>query len=435
VKALLIEGSRALNGSVKISGSKNSSLPVMAASILAEKPNIIEDVPSLLDIHTMIKILTRLGAEVNYNKSNLYLDGSKISNFEAPHHLVNKMRASFLIVGPMLARHGRVKISLPGGCAIGDRPIDLHCKGLSLLGAEFTLGDGYVEASACGLKGNRVYLDYPSVGATENIMMAAVLAEGITVIENAALEPEVVDLSNLLALMGANISGAGSTRIKIEGVTRLRGVTYKVIPDRIEAGTYMIAAAMCGEKVQVKNVLTEHLKPLTSKLKEAGVELLEENPEEITVAAPRKLKAVDLKTMPYPGFPTDLQPQFTSLLSIAGGVGLITETIFENRFRHVEELLKMGADIKIKENTLVVRGQKKLRGGKVRAADLRGGASLVLAGLAAEGITEIRGVEHLDRGYQELDHKLVQLGGVVRRVQLKGRDRKKVPDIAGGQEV
>ena len=423
MEVLVIEGGKTLQGEVKISGSKNASLPLMAASLLTEEPVILEDVPNLLDVKIMMEILAELGVKVDYKRGMLKLDSSSLNSTIAPHRLVNKMRASFLVVGPLLGRCGRVKISLPGGCAIGRRPVDLHWKGMAALGGDFTLGRGDVEATCQRFKGTRIYLDYPSVGATENLMMAATLAEGETLLENAALDPEVVDLANLLNRMGGRISGAGTGTIKIQGVDFLQGATFKVIPDRIEAGTYMIAGAMCGNELKLKNVLMEHVKPLAAKLQEAGALVEEEEDCVISISSPTRLQSVDLKTLPYPGFPTDLQPQFTSLLSTARGAGLITETVFDNRFRHVEELLRMGADIKVEDNKLVVRGKESLKGSKVKVSDLRGGAALVLAGLAAEGVTEIRGVHHLDRGYAGLEQKIRQLGGKVHRVNYKEKFR------------
>jgi len=414
-ESLIIEGKCSLKGNVRISGSKNAALPLMAASLLTEKPVYLSEVPDLLDVRTMRQIIGELGARVSHQKGKVYLEGGTVNHYTAPHYLVSKMRASFLILGPLLGRFGKARISLPGGCAIGQRPVDLHWKGLAALGAEFTLGDGYLEATCQRLTGNRIYLDYPSVGATENIMMAATLARGVTTIENAALEPEVVDLANLLTSMGANISGAGTNTIKIRGVGFLGGTSHTVIPDRIEAGTFMIASAMAGNKVKINNVLLDHLKSLTAKLEEAGVEIVETSPGEVEITNAGAIKAVNVKTMPYPGFPTDLQPQFVSFLSMARGVGLITETVFENRFRHAEELTRLGADLKVEGSSLVIRGREKLQGTSVKAGDLRGAAALVLAGLKAEGITVVQDIHHLDRGYESMDQKLLQMGGNISR--------------------
>ncbi len=412
------EGKPPLQGTVNISGSKNATLPLMAASLLTDAPVQLIDVPDLLDVRIMKKIIINLGARINYQEGNLYLDSSTVNSYSASYRLVTRMRASFLILGPLLARFGKARISMPGGCAIGQRPVDLHWKGLATMGTEFTLGNGYLEASCRQLIGNRIYLDYPSVGATENIMMAATQAQGTTVIENAALEPEIVDLANLLISMGAKVSGAGTPTVKIQGVDKLHGTSHKVIPDRIEAGTYMIAAAMAGKGVKINNILLDHLKPLTAKLGEAGVAVLETSPGEVKILppeSPQRIKAVNVKTMPYPGFPTDLQPQFSTLLTLAEGVSLITETVFENRFRHAEAISRLGADMKIEGNNLVVRGKPRLRGSRVKATDLRGAAALVLAGLAAEGKTEVQDIYHLDRGYEAVDLKLSGLGAKITR--------------------
>jgi len=417
-ESLSIEGKRLLQGTVNISGSKNATLPLMAASLLTDAPVQLIDVPDLLDVRIMKKIIINLGARINHQEGKLYLDSSTVNSYSASYRLVTRMRASFLILGPLLARFGKARISMPGGCAIGQRPVDLHWKGLASMGTEFTLGNGYLEASCRQLVGNRIYLDYPSVGATENIMMAATQAHGTTVIENAALEPEIVDLANLLISMGAKVSGAGTPTVKIQGVDKLHGTSHKVIPDRIEAGTYMIAAAMAGKGVKINNILLDHLKPLTAKLGEAGVTVLETSPGGVKILppeSPQRIKAVNVKTMPYPGFPTDLQPQFSTLLTLAEGVSLITETVFENRFRHAEAISRLGADMKIEGNNLVVRGKPRLRGSRVKATDLRGAAALVLAGLAAEGKTEVQDIYHLDRGYEAVDLKLSGLGATITR--------------------
>ena len=419
MEKLIINGGKPLNGRVKISGAKNAVLPIIAATLLGQDtPSKLEEVPALDDVHTLTAVLEQLGvkAEFNADKNTLLVDGSKIDSCEAPYDLVRKMRASFLIIGPLLARYGKARISLPGGCAIGTRPIDLHLKGFEALGAEINIGHGFIEASAPeGLKGARIYLDFPSVGATENIMMAASMAEGTTIIENAAQEPEIIDLANYLNVMGANIRGAGTNVIKIEGVNKLIGKNYTIIPDRIEAGTYMVAAAMTRGNVFIENAISEHLKPVIAKLKEAGVEI-EENIDGIRVTCDKQTTAVDIKTMPYPGFPTDMQAQFMAMLAVSYGTGSVTETVFENRFMHVDELKRMGAKIQVDGRTSVIEGVDQLTGCPVKATDLRAGAAMVLAGLVAEGETQISYIHHIDRGYDNLVTKLVMLGADIRRV-------------------
>ena len=419
MEKLIINGGKPLDGRVKISGAKNAVLPIIAATLLGQDtPSKLEEVPALDDVHTLTAVLEQLGvkAEFNADKNTLLVDGSKIDSCEAPYDLVRKMRASFLIIGPLLARYGKARISLPGGCAIGTRPIDLHLKGFEALGAEINIGHGFIEASAPeGLKGARIYLDFPSVGATENIMMAASMAEGTTIIENAAQEPEIIDLANYLNVMGANIRGAGTNVIKIEGVNKLIGKNYTIIPDRIEAGTYMVAAAMTRGNVFIENAISEHLKPVIAKLKEAGVEI-EENIDGIHVTCDKQTTAVDIKTMPYPGFPTDMQAQFMAMQAVSKGTSMVTETVFENRFMHVEELKRMGAHIRIDGRTSMVEGVDQLTGCPVKATDLRAGAAMVLAGLVAEGETQISYIHHIDRGYDNLVTKLVMLGADIRRV-------------------
>lgn len=419
MEKLIINGGKPLNGRVKISGAKNAVLPIIAATLLGQDtPSKLEEVPALDDVHTLTAVLEQLGvkAEFNADKNTLLVDGSKIDSCEAPYDLVRKMRASFLIIGPLLARYGKARISLPGGCAIGTRPIDLHLKGFEALGADINIGHGFIEASAPeGLKGARIYLDFPSVGATENIMMAASMAEGTTIIENAAQEPEIIDLANYLNVMGANIRGAGTNVIKIEGVNKLIGKNYTIIPDRIEAGTYMVAAAMTRGNVFIENAISEHLKPVIAKLKEAGVEI-EENIDGIRVTCDKQTTAVDIKTMPYPGFPTDMQAQFMAMQAVSKGTSMVTETVFENRFMHVEELKRMGAHIRIDGRTSMVEGVDQLTGCPVKATDLRSGAAMVLAGLVAEGETQISYIHHIDRGYDNLVTKLVMLGADIRRV-------------------
>ncbi|HHV63257.1 MAG TPA: UDP-N-acetylglucosamine 1-carboxyvinyltransferase [Firmicutes bacterium] len=415
-----IQGGRRLDGIVKISGAKNAALPIMAASLLSDGEVILEDIPRLEDVRTIQEVLRSLGVKVTAGqsgKSLLRLDASNVRVAEAPYDLVRKMRASFLVMGPLLARFRYAKMFLPGGCAIGTRPIDLHLKGFEALGASITREHGYVEATARhGLSGGHVYLDFPSVGATENIIMAATLARGTTIIENAAKEPEVVDLASFLNAMGANIRGAGTNIVRIEGVERLGGVTHAILPDRIEAGTYMIAAAITHADVFVKNALPEHLKPLIAKLREIGVRIDEETAG-IRVRSGGVLKSVDVKTMPYPGFPTDLQAQVAALLSIAQGTSIVTETVFENRFMYVDELKRMGANIKIDGRTAIIEGVPRLTGAPVKATDLRAGAALILAALAAEGETEISEVHHIDRGYENIEAKLSKLGAKIERIE------------------
>ncbi|MBP7254208.1 MAG: UDP-N-acetylglucosamine 1-carboxyvinyltransferase [Negativicutes bacterium] len=417
MEKLVVNGGKRLEGKVKISGAKNAVLPIIAASLLGTSPSILEEVPDLEDVRTISEVLGHLGVKVSNGGNNtLNIDSSVISSCEAPYELVRKMRASFLIMGPLLARCGKAKISLPGGCAIGTRPIDLHLKGFDALGAKIDCGEGYIEASAPnGLKGARIYLDFPSVGATENIIMAACMAEGQTILENPAHEPEIIDLVNYLNVMGANIKGAGTNIIKIEGVKALKGCNYTIIPDRIEAGTYMVAAAMTNGDVYIENALSEHLKPVIAKLKEAGV-FIQEEINGIRVKGTGNIKAVDIKTLPYPGFPTDMQAQLMAMLTIAGGSGIVSETVFENRFMHVDELKRMGANIKVDGRSAIVDGVKKLSGCQVKATDLRAGAAMVLAGLVAEGETQIGCIHHIDRGYDGLVDKLCNLGADIKRI-------------------
>lgn len=414
---IVINGGRKLSGKVRISAAKNSVLPIIAASLLTGFECILEDIPFLEDVNVILSVLDSLGVNlfIDKNKGKLLIKAENIKSYEPSYELVRKMRASFLVMGPILARFGKVRISLPGGCNIGSRPIDLHLKGFSQLGADINLGHGYVEASCKRLKGAKIYLDFPSVGATENIMMAAVLADGETVIENAAEEPEIVDLASFLNKIGAKIIGAGTDTIKIEGVKELKGTIHQVIPDRIEAGTYMVAAAITGGEVTVENVIPEHVRSITAKLQEAGIHVKEEQ-NKIKVKASGKIDSVDIKTMPYPGFPTDMQAQFMALLSIADGVSIITETVFENRFMHVNELKRMGANIKIDGRSAVVEGVEKLTGAEVKATDLRAGAALVIAGLIAEGTTEVSEIYHIDRGYVDMVGKLKKLGADIDRI-------------------
>ncbi len=416
---LIVSEGKPLTGKVRVSGAKNSVLPIIAASILANKDSVIEEIPYLTDVQIMCDLLESFGINVefsnNYNK--LYISASDIINTTAPYELVNKMRASILVMGPLLAKSGQAKISLPGGCAIGTRPVDLHLKGFAAMGADITQGHGFIEAKVNGkLKGSKIYLDFPSVGATENIMMAAVLAEGQTIIENAAIEPEIVDLATFLTAMGADIKGAGTDAIKINGVTSLGGTNHAVIPDRIEAGTFMVAAAISGGDVVIDNIVPDHVKPITAKLREAGVEVSEELAS-IHVKAGNDLKSIDIKTHPYPGFPTDMQAQMTALMTKAEGTSMIIETIFENRFMHLAELKRMGANVKIEGRSAVIEGKPRLTGAQVKATDLRAGAALILAGLIAEGDTEISDIEHIERGYVEIHEKLNALGANIKRVE------------------
>lgn len=420
MERLIVKGGNRLVGTVKTSGAKNAVLPIIAASILGTSPSRLDEIPALEDVRTICAVLECLGIKVDASEPHtLKIDSREITSCEAPYELVRSMRASFLVMGPLLARKGYARISQPGGCAIGTRPIDLHLKGFEALGVKIEQGHGYIEASAPeGMTSANIYLDFPSVGATENIMMAAAMANGTTVLENPAEEPEIVDLANYLNQMGARVRGAGTNVITIEGVSELHGVQHSVIPDRIEAGTYMIAAAMTGGDVIIENVLPEHQKPLIAKLREAGA-LVEEDIDRIHVVGSGKLKAVDIKTLPYPGFPTDMQAQMMAMLSVAEGRSKITETVFENRFMHVVELNRMGANITTEGRSAVITGPAHLTGCTVRATDLRAGAAMILAGLVAEGATEICDIYHIDRGYEEIAAKLTRLGADIKRVGTK----------------
>ena len=420
MEKLIVKGGNRLVGAVKTSGAKNAVLPIIAASILGTTPSHLDEVPMLEDVHTISEVLKCLGlaVECSPEKNVLDIDSTEITSYEAPYELVRTMRASFLVMGPLLARIGKARISMPGGCAIGARPIDIHLKGFEALGVKIEQGHGYIEASAPeGLKGPSIYFDFPSVGATENIMMAASLAEGTTILENAAEEPEIVDLANYLNKMGAKIRGAGTDTIRIEGVEKLHGADYTIIPDRIEAGTYMIAAAMTGGDIVVENVLPEHQKPLIAKLREAGA-VVEEDIDKVRVIGKNPLKAVSIKTLPYPGFPTDMQAQMMAMMVIAEGRSKVTETVFENRFMHVVELNRMGAQISTEGRSAVIDGPCKLTGCDVRATDLRAGAAMILAGLVAEGTTRIGDLHHIDRGYENIVAKLKNLGADIERVDV-----------------
>lgn len=413
---LLITGGNQLKGTVQIDGAKNSALSIMAASLLSSEISILENVPRLKDVYSMIEVIKILGVQVEWkDESTLLINPDDFNNYEAPYDLVKTMRASFLVMGPLLARLKRAKISLPGGCAIGARPVDFHLKGFRALGADITTEQGYIRAEVKKLKGNDIYLDFPSLGATENIIMAASLAEGLTTIENAAKDPEVIELGNFLNKMGAKIEGLGSDIINIQGVKKLHGVHYTIIPDRIEAGTYMVAAAITRGEVEIKNVNAYYLKSCIVKLEEAGIPV-DIQEDSIFISDPDTIKSVDIKTMPFPGFPTDMQAQFMALMTIANGTSIITENVFESRFAHTGDLRRMGADIRIEGRNSIVKGVKKLSAAPVMASDLRGGAALVLASLVADGTTEISRIYHIDRGYVKLEEKLRKLGADIRRV-------------------
>ncbi len=408
-------GGKQLNGAITVSGAKNAILPIIAASLLSAEPVFLEEAPDLLDVNVMGQVINSLGAKVEREGSRLRIHANNINNLEAPHELVSQMRASIVIMGALLARFGRVRISHPGGCAIGSRPINWHLKGLEALGAEVRMEHGFLDVTTKGLRGTRIYLDFPSVGATENIMMAASMATGTTVLQNAAQEPEIVDLANFLNEMGGKVRGAGTSVIHIEGVKEMHGTSHSIIPDRIEAGSYLLMAAAAGGNVLVRNVIAAHLKPVLAKMEEAGINFTEEE-EGIRVTGDGVYRAVDLKTQVHPGFSTDLQAPFLALLCKARGTAILTETVFENRFMHVDELKRMGAEIKIEGRSALIRGVTRLTGAPVKATDLRAGAALILAAIAAEGTTEITGVQHIDRGYEQVVEKLTSLGAQIKRV-------------------
>lgn len=419
MEKLVIHGGKPLEGTVRVSGAKNAVLPIIVASMLGTTQSVLTEIPKLDDVHTVCEVITSLGVQIEQPQAGtLVIDASHLTSTSAPYDLVRRMRASFLVMGPLLARKGHAKISLPGGCSIGARPIDLHLKAFEAMGAVINLENRDIEASVeNGLKGAQIYLDFPSVGATENVLMAASLAEGRTVLENAAEEPEIVDLATYLNSMGANIRGAGTNVIRIEGVKELHGANHSVIPDRIEAGTFMVGAAMTGGNVYVENALSEHLKPLVAKLKEVGA-TVEEDIDGIRVIGHKPLRPADIKTLPYPGFPTDMQAQFMALTTICQGTSVITETVFENRFMHVDEFKRMGAKIRIEGRSAIVEGVPRLKGADVNATDLRAGAALVLAGLVAEGETKVGYLYHIDRGYDNLVQKLQRLGADIVRVNI-----------------
>lgn len=419
MEKLIVKGGKRLVGTVKTSGAKNAVLPIIAASIMGTSPSHFDEVPMLEDVRTISEVLRSLGIKVESKEKNcLDIDSTVVESYEPPCELMRNMRASFFVMGPLLARMGKARIYMPGGCAIGARPVDIHLKGFEALGVVLDQQEGFIEATTPnGLKGATIYFDFPSVGATENVMMAAALAEGVTILENAAEEPEIVALASYLNKMGAKIRGAGTDVIRIEGVKELHGADYTIIPDRIEAGTYMIAAAMTGGDVIVDNVLPEHQKPLIAKLREAGA-IVEEDIDKVRVIGNGPLKGVSVKTLPYPGFPTDMQAQIMAMLVVSEGKSKVTETVFENRFMHVEELNRMGAKITTSDRSANIEGPAKLVGCDVRATDLRAGAAMILAGLVAEGETRIGDLHHIDRGYEDIVEKLKNLGADIERVDV-----------------
>ncbi|MBU4534020.1 MAG: UDP-N-acetylglucosamine 1-carboxyvinyltransferase [Eubacteriales bacterium] len=411
---IIIRGGNRLKGTIRVGGSKNAALPILGASLLCPGVTVIGDVPRLRDVDVMISLLEYLGARVSRNGHTLHIDGSNVRPLDVSEELMRRMRASNLVLGPLLSRFGRVCISYPGGCDIGSRPMDQHLKAIRKLGADIVEQRGFIRSTSKGLVGRDIQFDVPSVGATENTMMAAVLAKGTTVIRNAAREPEISDLATFLNGMGAMVSGAGSSVIRITGVSEMSPVEHVVIPDRIEAGTHMIAAAVTGGDLSIINVVPEHVEAIIAKLQECGVDVTETE-NSVRVVAGGELLGGDVKTMPYPGFPTDMQPQFVALCALARGTSIITETIFENRFKHVPELRRMGADIRIEDRTAIVRGVPALSGTHVATSDLRAGAALVLAGLAAENTTVVESPEHIDRGYEDLEHKYRSVGADIHR--------------------
>ena len=427
---LIVTGGAPLRGEIRISGAKNAALPVLVASLLSEEPLRIANVPHLQDITTTMELLGRMGARLTLGeKMTVEADASGVNELRAPYELVKTMRASILVLGPLLARFGEAEVSLPGGCAIGQRPVDLHIKGLQAMGAQIEIEQGYIKARAGRLKGARIFMDTVSVTGTENLMMAACLADGVTRIENAAREPEVVDLAHCLIAMGARIAGAGTDEIRIEGVPRLHGASHRVIADRIETGTYLIAAAVTGGQVKLRDTEPKILDAVLEKLRDAGAHL-DVGPDWIALDMRGRPRAVNVRTAPYPAFPTDMQAQFVVLNCTAEGTGTVTETVFENRFMHVQELQRMGANIEMEGNTAIVRGIERLKGAPVMATDLRASASLVIAGLMAEGETLIDRIYHIDRGYECIEEKFAQLGGSIRRVT--GRGEPKARAVARG---
>ncbi len=415
---LIINGGTPLVGTIPISGAKNAALPILAASILSQDDCLITNVPELTDVHLICDILRSLGVDVvSIGHGALRVNGAGLCDYTAPYEMVTKMRAAFFAIGPILARMGHARIPLPGGCTIGSRPVDLHLKGLRSLGAKVTIEHGYVEAQADQLVGGNIYLDFPSVGATETIMMAAVHAEGTTVIENCAQEPEITDLAEFLIKMGAKITGAGTQTITVEGVRRLGGCEHEIIPDRIEAGTFMVAAAITKGDLTLQGVRVEHLAAITSKLVEAGVTVTPIGETAVNVKVEGPLKPVDVRTMPHPGFPTDMQAQFMTLLATIDGTSVLTEMVFENRFLHVDELVRMGANIKTEGNVAVIQGVPELTGAQVKSTDLRAGAAMILAGLVGRGETVVTALQHIDRGYEDIEAKLTAVGAKIHRVR------------------
>ncbi|MGE5454925.1 MAG: UDP-N-acetylglucosamine 1-carboxyvinyltransferase [Methylocystaceae bacterium] len=405
-----LEGGYRLQGQVKISGAKNASLVIMCAAVLAEGTTILENVPRIRDVEVMTDILSHLGADIHWNEDgDLIMHCPTSMKVDTPYELSRQLRASNLLLGPLAGRYGEARISLPGGCDIGSRPMDLHLKGLAALGATVSLEHGYIEAQAKHLQGARIYLDFPSVGATENIIMAAAIGHGQTILENAAKEPEIVDLANFINAMGGKIRGAGTDIIRVDGVERLQATRYPVIPDRIEAGTYMAAAVITGGEIAINNIIPTHLHPITAKLREMGA-LVEEMEDGLLVIGPEKIRPADIKTLPYPGFPTDMQSQMLALQAVADGTSVVVENVFENRFQIVDEFKRMGAEMKVEGHTAVVKGVRNLTGARVKATDLRAGAALVLAGLVATGITEIDNAHYIYRGYENIREKLMELG-------------------------
>lgn len=419
---IIVKGGKKLTGKVRVEGAKNAVLPVLAGALLAsEGKSFITEVPNLADVYTIQEVLRSLNVDIEYfpEKNEMHIDASSQLSSEAQFEYVRKMRASILVMGPVLARNVFARVALPGGCAIGSRPIDQHLKGFEAMGANITFGNGFVEAKTDGrLRGAKIYLDFPSVGATENIMSAAALADGVTIIENAAKEPEIVDLANYINEMGGKVKGAGTDTMRIEGVETLHGSNHSIIPDRVEAGTFMVAAAITEGDVIIENAVPEHMAALISKMGEMGVDI-QETDEGLRVRATRPLRSIDIKTMPHPGFPTDMQSQMMSLMLTAQGSGILTETVFENRFMHVEEFRRMNASVKIEGRSVIMEGPSKLQGAQVSATDLRAAAALILAGLAAEGITRVHELYHLDRGYVDFHLKLEALGADIERVSTE----------------
>ena len=420
MEEIIVRGGNQLNGTVRIEGAKNAVLPILAASLLAEEGiTTLDNVPILSDVFTLNQVIRHLNVDVDFDeqKNQVTIDASRQLEIEAPYEYVSQMRASIVVMGPLLARNGHAKVAMPGGCAIGKRPIDLHLKGFQALGAKIIQKNGYIEAIADELIGNTIYLDFPSVGATQNIMMAAVKAKGTTIIENVAREPEIVDLANILNKMGAQVYGAGTETMRIEGVDHLHAVNHSIVQDRIEAGTFMVAAAMTQGNVLIADAISEHNRPLISKLIEMGAEIIEEEGG-VRVIGPKHILPTDVKTMPHPGFPTDMQAQMTAIQLVAEGTSVVTETVFENRFQHLEEMRRMNAHVKIDGNVAIMDGNHELQGAEVYATDLRAAAALVLAGLKANGITRVRNLNYLDRGYYNFHIKLQQLGADVERVDM-----------------